>query len=392
MSDVKLILLLMLCTALPARSAPSSRPATTQSMEQQLAEHKELEKQKYLHEIMALPELTLPHGSINDIFAVAVENDMITVQPRMPGTDGAMRCDIQGIVGPCQVAIYADRPSGGKVINALQFIHRDFSDPMEMFRHTMLFAHAGAVQISMDLDGLIIRKDVSLNENFNAADPNEAVQLFAQVFDEDDALVGNYRIAAPTFRQMRREYPRQTQEFVVPILRDLQQQQTVLAPDPRVASQVFGTSFRPDEALQKKIDAALAKFDSDDFQQREQAAKDLLNLGQPAALVLAHADRKGWSIDKSGGVDEFLSQFKSMPADEVRKLRRDPIFLLDCLYSPDAIIRASAARALETLTKLKLDPDVTGSARDQMIDRAYSKLYAPLTTRPSTTPATQPHS
>ena len=138
--------------------------------------------------------------------------------------------------------------------------------------------------------------------------------------------------------------------------------------------------------LAKKIDAVLVKFDSDNFQDREQAAKDLAALGEPAALALRHADRKGWSIDRSSGVDAFLAQFQTMPQEQVAELRKAPIFLLDCLYSDDASIRSSAAKAMSERTGMTIDPTATGDARDRMIDRAFPKLFKPLATQPTTHP------
>ena len=125
---------------------------------------------------------------------------------------------------------------------------------------------------------------------------------------------------------------------------------------------------------------------SDNFQDREQAAKDLAALGQPAAMALRHEDRKGWSIDRQSGVDAFLSQYQTMPLEQVAELRKTPIFLLDCLYSNDANIRARAGQAIEKLTGLSIDASATGDAREALIDRAFSKLFTPLTTQPTTQP------
>ena len=226
-------------------------------------------------------------------------------------------------------------------------------------------------------------KSASLIEDMNSDDPDSAARLNAQLIDSvTDDVIGQYNLAAPNFRELRRRYPRETEEFIVPILRDLQLQK-VLAPDARVTSQVLQTEFKPTQEFSKKIDAVLAKFDSDDFQTREQAAKDLAALGQPAALALAHADRKSWSIDRQSGVDAFLSQYKSMPADDAAKLRHDPIFLLDCLYSEDAPIREKAAALLQTITGMSLNSDDTGTARDESIDHVFGKIFPPLATRPA---------
>jgi hypothetical protein len=333
--------------------------------------------------VLACPELKLPTGTISDLFDLSIENDQLVVTPKLSSTDGQMRCTIKGLAGPCTVGIFADKNAPGGGINALQFAHRDFSNPMEIFRHTMLFAHARSVQLSMDLDGLVRSKSCSLIQDIKPDDPNAAIRLNAQLIDAiSDDVIGQYNVSAANFRELRIKYPRETQEFVVPILRDLQAE-SILAPDNRIAAQVLGLEVKPNEALSKKLSAALAKFDSDNFQEREQAAKDLAALGEPVAAVLRHADRAGWSLDRQSGVDDFLAQHKSMPQDESSKLREQPIFLLDCLHSSDKEIQNKAADLLDKMSQMKIDLRGTIVARDAMIDRLYAKLFPPLTTQPT---------
>ena len=53
-----------------ARIAPATtpHPATTQSLEPQLAQHKKEQQQEYLSQISSAPELKLPNGAISDNF------------------------------------------------------------------------------------------------------------------------------------------------------------------------------------------------------------------------------------------------------------------------------------------------------------------------------------
>lgn len=382
-----LTVLLLTRNTFAATTRPAKvQPATTQSLEQQLAVHKLNEQKEFLAQVNPLPELKLPTGQISDLFDLYIEKDLILVRPKIDPTSQPMRCVVQGLAGPSTISVTPEHNAPGNGITALQFIHRDFSNPQEIFRHTMLFAHAGSVQLSMDLDSLVQSKSASLIEDMKPDDPERAVRINAQLIDPiNDDLLGQYEVAAPTFRELRQRYPRETQEFVVPILRDLQSQ-SLLAPDPHLAVQVYQTAVKPDEPLLKKIDAALAKFDADSFQERQQAANDLKALGQSAALAIADMDRKGWSIDKQSGVDAFLSEYKSIPAEDVAKLRDDPVFLLDSLYSDNPAVRASAAERLSKKSGISIDPAAIGSARDATIDRVYSRLFAPLATQPSTKP------
>src|SRR4051794_8480508 len=159
------LLLVALLLIASISQAATTRPATTQSLEQDLAQHKSEQQQEYLKQLGLMPQVRLPTGQITDIFEFVIEKDLIIVHPKLTGTDGPSRCDVMGMAGPCSVTVSEDKNAPGSGVNALQFAHRDFSNPMEIFRHTMLFAHAGSVQLSMDLDGLVRSKSVSLIED-----------------------------------------------------------------------------------------------------------------------------------------------------------------------------------------------------------------------------------
>lgn len=378
------VLLLAPCLFLPAASAATP---TTDPLEQKLAAQKEHEKQEYLRQLDDSQELKLPHNAITDIFDLTIDDaGMLSVRPKIHATDGPMRCSIKGLAGPCSVTAFADKSDPAGRLIALQFTHRDFSNEEEIFRNTMLFAHQGSVQLSTDLDGLIQGRDVSVVQTLNPDPADSSVELYAQLSDPiTDATIAKCNLSAPNFRELRLRYPRQTQEFVVPILRDLEGQ-SILAPDPRVAYQVFQTQFTPNARLSRQIDAALEKLDADDFQTRQQASRDLAALGEPAALALMHADRKGWSIDRSSGVDNFLAQYKALPPDQIQKLKNNPAFLLDCLYSNDPQIRDDAAKSLNGMLKQRIDFPTPGPALDQAIDRAAATLLPPIATMPATQP------
>jgi hypothetical protein len=210
------------------------------------------------------------------------------------------------------------------------------------------------------------------------------VQVFAPVTDD---LQVKLNLMGANFTELRHRYPREVREYLDPMLRELQQATALLAPDPRIAYQVFAGDFKADPALKQKIDAALAKFDAEDFKVRNSAAKSLQELGEPAALALMRADRTGWSVDRNNGVDAFLAQYEGQPPAEVSRLKSDPAFLLDCLYSDDASTRSSAAAALEKILSraVALEPNADLKSRAATIDRLY-----PLLLKPTTNPSTKP--
>src|SRR5690349_16929972 len=102
-------MLLILLLVAPVALCATTRPATTQSLEQALAQHKRAQQQEYLDQLKPAPELKLPTGQITDIFEFSIEKDLLIVRPTLTGTNGQARCTVKGITGPCSVAIFEDK-------------------------------------------------------------------------------------------------------------------------------------------------------------------------------------------------------------------------------------------------------------------------------------------
>ena len=99
----------------------------------------------------------------------------------------------------------------------------------------------------MDLDGLVQSKSASLIEDLQPDDPDSAIRLNAQLIDAvTDDVIGQYNFAAANFATIRKEHPRETQEFIVPILRDLQAQ-SILAPT--LASRHRRLALKPNQMM-----------------------------------------------------------------------------------------------------------------------------------------------
>src|SRR2546429_7028501 len=92
----------------PLALGATTRPATTQSLEQALAQHKREQEQEYLDQLKSAPELKLPTGQITDIFEFSIEKDLLIVRPKLTGTNGQERCTVIGITGTCSIALFED--------------------------------------------------------------------------------------------------------------------------------------------------------------------------------------------------------------------------------------------------------------------------------------------
>jgi hypothetical protein len=389
---------LICALALPSLLAatPSTRPtpATTQSAAQMLAQLKQSEQREFWSRNDFPKAPPAPSGqprSVGDLFQLAIENNHLLAKP-VSGRIERCRMEIMGLSGDAVVAIGGD-PNGPEGATYVYFHHADFSRPDEVDRQAEIMVTAQQVNLSGDHTDLTGSRNVQLIESNedNPEDPEKVCRLYVQGFSATDEQILKVTLAAPSFVELGRRYPREFHAYLDPVFRQLQQESAILAPDAKEALQVVAGQVPDDPTLKAKVDAAVAKFDADNFQQREKASKELHQLGQPAAMLLMRADRTGWSIDKTTGVDEFLANYKALPQTQTRDLKSDPAFLINCLYSDDAAVREGAARQLEKLVgpdhPFKIDPNAPFEKREEQIDRLFERFLPTTQPAPTTEPA-----
>jgi hypothetical protein len=387
----------LLVAAKPAtQPAQTPAPATTQSAAEMLAQLKQSELREFWSRNDFPKAPATPDGKprkVADLFQLSIENNQLLVKP-ISGRLERCRMPMQGMDGDAVVAVGGD-PNGPEGATYVYFHHADFSRPKEVDRQAEIMVTAQQVNLSGDLTDLTGSRNVQLiqsNEE-NPEDADKVCRVYVQGFSATDDQNLKLTLNAPSFVELRRRYPRECHTYLDPIFRQLQQESAVLAPDPKEALQVVSGPVPDDATLKAKVEAAVAKFDADNFQEREKASKELQQLGQPAATLLMHASRAGWSINKTTGVDDFLANYKALPQTQTRDLKVDSAFLIGCLYSDNAAVREGAARQLEQLAgsehPLKIDPNLPPEKRDEQIDRLFAR-FLPATQPSSSNDAAQP--
>jgi hypothetical protein len=73
-------------------------------------------------------------------------------------------------------------------------------------------------------------------------------------------------------------------------------------------------------------------------------------------------DRAKLTPEQNTRIDRALVQYAQLPTREASRLRSDPAFLLDCLYSDDRTIRQAALERLIKITRTYLPFDVNADA------------------------------
>jgi hypothetical protein len=199
----------------------------------------------------------------------------------------------------------------------------------------------------------------------------------------------NLTLQVTDFHTLLRQHPREVEEHVRPLLRAVGQE-SVFAPDEVVAWQVFSGRWKPDSKVVEKVRSILPSLDHADYRVRERAVRDLMALGKPGAAAMMSLDHTGFSAERNLLIDRALVPFAQLKPKEAERLRSDTRFLLDCLYSDDADVRAAALEALKKTAGADVAFDVKASAPDRAA--AVSVLQQKLLPDPATNaaPASQP--
>lgn len=269
-----------------------------------------------------------------------VQEDFRVVAPQLRGVARLRIIELPG----------TDEP--GRNFN---LVIEDLSDPGTGHSITHVAAISGRLIIARDSETNTGTSSIQLIQDPPAlADPSGVeppVRLLVRVNDEQSGAADvDLKLAASSFSELMRKHPRELNRFFRPILRDFGQEQAVFGSDRRAQWQVLSQDFALDPMTTARVRDILTKFDSEDYQTRQEAQAQLQQLGQPAAIALTRMDRSTFSAEQQSGVDTFLAPYMPLSAADVTRLRDNVDFLIDCLYSDDASLRALSAARLNVVT------------------------------------------
>jgi hypothetical protein len=210
-------------------------------------------------------------------------------------------------------------------------------------------------------------------------DENEhRVMLYVQITRPPEI---NKKLPADNIEDLRRRYPNETTKYLDPIFRQLRMNGFLSRVDPRLAWQVFADVYQPSEKVQSDLRTIIPKLDAESFQDREAASRELEKLGEPAALALMKTQRTGLSEEQRGRIDAFVAKFRPIPVEQAGAYRRDPDFLLDCLFAEDQGIRERALDQLRRVTGKSIEFDLNADEDHRLA--AIAKLRAAIGAKPT---------
>jgi hypothetical protein len=190
-------------------------------------------------------------------------------------------------------------------------------------------------------------------------------------------------LSAPDFVTLRRQHPREVNEHLRPLLRELRLE-SVFAVDPTTAWQVFADEWKGNADVAGQVKGLLGDLEGDEYPRREKARQALKRLGPDAALVIYRMDRSGLTPEQNCQLDTVLAVHSTLSRAEAHRMLVDVDFLLDCLYSDDADIRAVAIKHLEQVTKREIKLDAAAddyNARVARVEALRGEFSPKATTR-----------
>lgn len=339
---------------------------------------------------------------IEEVFSLKLENNTLAIelplQQAAARRTGQFRVDVAGFSGPTYIQlsnqpIFERGPRGadGPVLEnqrtylSFTLISYEMPNPNLLSRLSVQSQQSYFhIERNTQLDGG--HSMVRLMEQRGAeVQDGGGIHLWVNHFGGTAEQPVNINIQADDFATLVRDHPGETEKYIRPLLQQLGQEQ-VFAPEANIAWQVLADYWPVNEQVRQQVLAVLPGLDHADFREREKTLDQLLKLGREGAAAMRRLDRSGFSAERNLMIDRAMAPYARLPERETRRLMADRRFLIDCLYSSDELIRASAFKQLK---KLVAREDLKFNASAPAAERhiAVRDLRDLLGTKSATQPA-----
>jgi len=201
----------------------------------------------------------------------------------------------------------------------------------------------------------------------------------------------NVDITAPTLVQLASEHREEVRKYLSPVLARLSMRE-LLRPG---VTDVYGAlaDIPADPAMAGKLAGILLKLDADDFHTREEASRELADLGAGGIVAALRVDPAKLSLEQKSRLDSFIAGGRCW--GKAAPGRNDLAFLVACLQEPDPAVVKSAIKAIEVLVghPIEIDQQADPLKLQDALDALQLKLQKELDARnpkPVTVPASKP--
>jgi hypothetical protein len=379
---------LMAILAVAGAIVATSRAEVADAPQSEREKRENLMEQQKAHRRIALKNLEpLPQSRMSQVLQFRVERRQLVVNTPLHAPLPNMRADIAGLGMPAELS-YTQLTPNDPDSSQLEFTLLDYPDKLTNVRIHLT--------CQPNTDG---SADLSLESSLQTGPTGEhfarvvytqtATRAQLQAFgtavteDQDSQTV---MLLEKDFATLREKHPAAMETWLRPVLHRLQQD-FVFATDSNAAWQALAEEWPISPVVASKVENLLPDLNSRNWQTRHTAEKNLARLGRDGATVIMRHSRSGLSLEQNARLDELLSHFQPLSADQVRKLSVSPEFLLDCEYCDDATVRRLAAARLAKILghPLSFNVDLPDAQRGEAIEQIRAQL---VTARPA---AADPH-
>jgi hypothetical protein len=185
-------------------------------------------------------------------------------------------------------------------------------------------------------------------------------------------VIKNVTYSAKDFAALRAQQPADVREYLGPLFIQFGWR-AALGID-ALAREVLEDPKLPAE-IAEKARKLVADLDSDQYAVRTAALEELRKLGADVVPALRAMDQAKMTEEQKLTVAEIIVGMKGMPPEQIARLRNNRDFLLDCLYSGDAVVLAMARTRIEAMlgAKIEIDPKADADERAKVIEPLRGK-------------------
>jgi hypothetical protein len=354
---------------------PAARGDDQQDQMRQMYKQQKAQQETYINRLDLIPG----KKRIAELIAIGIEDGKLVIKSPLFTDDAAnkmknrqMRADVEGFPGFCTIMV---QPIGN---GAYYFTFNNVDYPELLGQSNVSVSmQQGYLQISRNFNSRTKSANINLVQTSGRAiyGQPDGVQLNVYAGDNAGRMNVSVNLQAADFVSLRRKYPREVNEHLRPMLRDLKLE-NVFAVDPTTAWQVFNDEWKGNAAVAAQVKSLLDGLERDAYADRERARQAIRKLGPDAALEIYRMDRADLSPEQNCQLDAVVAAHVSMSRAEAAKMADDVDFLLDCLYSDDATIRAVSLKHLERVTRKNLgfDPAEEYNARVVRVEALRAEL------------------
>ncbi|MEM6315466.1 MAG: hypothetical protein AAF743_15370 [Planctomycetota bacterium] len=284
------------------------------------------------------PDRELDERSRSELLRIFVGDDLLRVEVLLEEAVPMSAVPVSDFPGLC--TIFIRNPGFDATLR-----HQTTDADGRSYQTTEVSYHGDRLSIARGYESIEFTGSVQLLQNLNPNFPSDApvtLRIDIDPTDTDDTEAVeplNLYLTASSFTDLRKRFPDEVDEHLMPLLTDL-------APGfgpypPGSARQVLMAELDVDPATRAKVSDLMPKLDDESFRVRHAARQALLDVGPDAATVALELLPDA-SPEQSAALSDLIRAYGVLDDSEAEALRDDVAFLVHALSDDAANVRRAA--------------------------------------------------